>query len=152
MNSEVDQGLAERLRQCAKLAGSGDELARKTAIPRRTLEHYLAGEREPKVSKLVAIAEVAGVSVEWLASGKGPRHSSGAPLDRIGVNAKVLVLLNDSLDAVREVAEELGLRLTEDQVALLGVNLCAAELEEQQRGRPGLKPAQVIQLIKKYAA
>lgn len=68
MNSK----LAERMRQCAEMAGSGDELSRLTAIPRRTLEYYLTGEREPKVSRCVEIANAVGVDAGWLASGDGP--------------------------------------------------------------------------------
>lgn len=72
MNSETPSALADRLRQCAQLAGSGDELARKTAIPRRTLETYLSGETEPKPSRLFAIAGAAGVRPEWLLTGEPP--------------------------------------------------------------------------------
>lgn len=67
--------LAERIRQCAAIAGSGDELARMTGIPRRTLEYYLSGEREPKASRCVQIARAAGVEPGWLVSGEGPMRS-----------------------------------------------------------------------------
>ncbi|MBA1443774.1 MAG: helix-turn-helix transcriptional regulator [Chromatiales bacterium] len=71
MNSEM---LADRIKQCADMAGSGDALAQKAAIPRRTLETYLSGQSEPKTSRLVAIAKAADVSVEWLATGEGPKR------------------------------------------------------------------------------
>nr|CRH07268.1 Putative phage repressor [Candidatus Magnetococcus massalia] len=67
----MHEALAERMRQCASRAGSGDALARLSGIPRRTIETYLTGQSEPKTSRLVAIAEAAGVSVAWLASGTG---------------------------------------------------------------------------------
>ncbi len=63
--------LAARIRRCAEIAGSGDELARITAIPRRTLEYYLTGQSEPKVSRCVEIAKAVGVDVGWLVSGEG---------------------------------------------------------------------------------
>jgi len=63
--------LAERIRQCADIAGSGDELARITAIPRRTLEYYMTGQSEPKVIRCVEIAKAVGVDIGWLASGEG---------------------------------------------------------------------------------
>jgi len=65
---DVD-GLAMRIRQCADNIGSGDELARRTGIPRRTLETYLTGLAEPKASRLAAIAMAAGVSLDWLVAG-----------------------------------------------------------------------------------
>lgn len=63
--------LAERIRQCAEIAGSGDELARLTAIPRRALEYYLTGQSEPKIGRCVEIARAVGVDVGWLATGEG---------------------------------------------------------------------------------
>lgn len=70
--------LAARIRRCAEIAGSGDELARITAIPRRTLEYYLTGQSEPKVSRCVEIAKAVGVDVGWLVSGEGEEHPGGA--------------------------------------------------------------------------
>ena len=72
MNSEASSSLAGRIRECAVIAGNAESLAQKTAIPRRTLESYLAGETEPKASRLIAIASVADVRPEWLLTGKGP--------------------------------------------------------------------------------
>lgn len=69
----MSEGLAERIRLCAELAGSGDELARLTAIPRRTLEYYLTGKSEPKVARCVEIANAVGVDIGWLASGVGDK-------------------------------------------------------------------------------
>jgi phage repressor protein C with HTH and peptisase S24 domain len=63
--------LKDRLRRCAALAGSGDALARKTGIPRRTLETYLSGHAEPKASRLATITETVGVSGHWLLTGEG---------------------------------------------------------------------------------
>lgn len=69
--------LAARIRVCAEIAGSGDDLARQTGIPRRTLETYLAGTAEPKAFRLAAIGKAAGVRLEWLATGDGPKDLEG---------------------------------------------------------------------------
>ncbi|AMO73810.1 XRE family transcriptional regulator [Pseudomonas citronellolis] len=82
----MSEGLAARIRQCAEIAGSGDELARITAIPRRTLEYYLTGQSEPKVARCVEIAKAVGVDIGWLASGDGepfPKPPQVTPLDDI---------------------------------------------------------------------
>lgn len=82
----MNEALAARVRKCAEIAGSGDELARITAIPRRTLEYYLTGEREPKVGRCVEIAKAVGVDVGWLASGDGepfPKPPQATPLDDV---------------------------------------------------------------------
>ncbi|HHG5290407.1 TPA: helix-turn-helix domain-containing protein, partial [Pseudomonas aeruginosa] len=72
----MTEGLAARIRTCAALVGSGDELARLTAIPRRTLEYYLTGDSEPKLARCVDIAKAAGVDIGWLATGEGEMHSA----------------------------------------------------------------------------
>lgn len=80
MNSQALESLSARLRRCVKIAGSGDDLARITAIPRRTLESYLTGDSEPKAGRLAAIAEATGVTLDWLVRGKGPmRLGQDAP-------------------------------------------------------------------------
>lgn len=80
----MSDGLAARIRQCAEIAKSGDELARLTGIPRRTLEYYLTGQSEPKVARCIDIAKAVGVDLTWLASGEGepfPASAKEAPLD-----------------------------------------------------------------------
>lgn len=66
----VLEGLSARIRQCAERVGSGDELARRSGIPRRTLETYLNNSAEPKASRLKMIAEAARVSLDWLVLGQ----------------------------------------------------------------------------------
>lgn len=66
------------------MAGGGNELARKTGIPRRTLENYLSGNTEPVPSRLIAIAKAAGADLLWLMAGAGefkpaqPSEEAGA--------------------------------------------------------------------------
>lgn len=74
--------LKERIRQCADMAGSGDELARLTDIPRRTLESYLSGASEPKAARLADICKAVGVDANWLLTGEGamrPGEAGGVP-------------------------------------------------------------------------
>lgn len=86
-DSEIEKyakGLAERIRACANTVGNGEELSRRTGIPRSTLESYLTGDSEPKVSRLVAIAQAAQANIGWLATGEGemsPTCALGAAED-----------------------------------------------------------------------
>ncbi|PZE13186.1 c repressor [Pseudomonas sp. 57B-090624] len=76
----MSEGIAARIRLCADMAGSGDELARLSSIPRRTLEYYLTGQSEPKVSRCVDIAKAVGVDIGWLATGEGePKPKAQQP-------------------------------------------------------------------------
>jgi transcriptional regulator with XRE-family HTH domain len=97
----------------------GDESVRKFAqragIPPSTLQHVLDGGR-PNVDKLVAIARAGGVTVDWLATGEGPRtiaevhathalHEGNAPAPQASPHAfdeflmlNTIVEIEDMLD------------------------------------------------------
>lgn len=93
----MDDALAARMRKCAEIAGSGDELARITAIPRRTLEYYLTGEREPKVGRCVEIAKAVGVDIGWLASGEGePQPKAQRDAESLADDAYAYIPLYDA--------------------------------------------------------
>ncbi len=62
--------LAERLRAAIKLAGGATQVAARSRIPYRSLRHHLSG-RDMKRPVLVALADACGVSIEWLAAGRG---------------------------------------------------------------------------------
>ena len=89
MSEETIADMPLRLRMCAQRVGGGNELARKTGIPRRTLENYLNGKTEPVPSRLVTIAEAAGADLLWLLAGSGefksaaPGSNGGSPKDRL---------------------------------------------------------------------
>ena len=61
---------ADRLRRAVKLAGGNLAVARQAGVPLGTLNKYIAG-RELPADNLVALADACGVSVEWLATGRG---------------------------------------------------------------------------------
>lgn len=79
MTADIKEGMRQRIRECARLVGSGDELARRSGVPRRTLETYLSGRSEPKATGLALIAGAAGVSLDWLLLGKGAAVATGLP-------------------------------------------------------------------------
>lgn len=72
-----DKSFAYRLRQAI---GTQSVLAfaQKCDISDSLVRKYLSGSL-PRVDKLVRMAEVAGVSVEWLATGKGPVSETALP-------------------------------------------------------------------------
>lgn len=102
MNSETDD-LSARIRLCAQKVGSGDELSRRSGIPRRTLENYLSGRSEPKASAISAIAIAADVTTDWLITGTGPMRrgeaaeaapvAPAAPAGRAPLDADLLGLV-----------------------------------------------------------
>jgi transcriptional regulator with XRE-family HTH domain len=65
-----ETSLADRLRQVAEAVGSVAAFARACEISSSTLNGYVSGRFEPRVSELRKIAETAGVTVGWLVNGE----------------------------------------------------------------------------------
>lgn len=62
----------ERLNKCAEIVGNAAKLADAAGISRPTMGDYLSGKSDPSRQRLIRIAQAAGVSLAWLATGKGP--------------------------------------------------------------------------------
>jgi SAM-dependent methyltransferase/transcriptional regulator with XRE-family HTH domain len=71
--------LGERLTACAKQAGGKRALAKRVGLSEAQLFRYLRGESEPTASKLIAIAEAAGLDAAWVLTGDGNKTKSTAP-------------------------------------------------------------------------
>ncbi len=55
---------------CIDKLGGTAETERMTGINARSLLHYMNGEAEPKIFAMVALAQAAGVSLDWLITGE----------------------------------------------------------------------------------
>lgn len=117
VNSEKDLGFARRMEDVAKLVGNATLLAQKTAISRRAIGLYMSGEADPTLKKLVAIARAAGVCLEWLATGNGPKfHNQDGPASQCdsSVDTKRLKAV---LSAVKEAITDGGYKVSPSQEA-----------------------------------
>lgn len=80
-------GFAQRLKEAIGSA-SVNSFAKKSGLSEGILRQYLSGISQPGLDKLIAISETAGVSLLWLATGKGSMHDETPPPDEIlGVKA-----------------------------------------------------------------
>lgn len=81
MSTTVENtGLRERLRQIVDRFRSVAELSRVVGVSDNAIYKWLSGRGQPTISNLVALAQVAHVSVEWLATGHaygGQRKGNG---------------------------------------------------------------------------
>ena len=71
-------GQADRLREAIDQAGGPIAVARKSGIPFGSIQHYRQG-REMRATALAPLAEACNVSIEWLATGKGPMRAGDHP-------------------------------------------------------------------------
>jgi hypothetical protein len=69
-NSEPAQR-ANRLREAVRAAGGNQAVSQRSGVPLRNLTRYIAGE-EMKATALIGLAEACNVSLDWLATGRGP--------------------------------------------------------------------------------
>lgn len=67
-----------RLRECI-----GEEpvasFARRCGISEGLIRSYLKADKQPAMERLIRIADAAGVSLEWLATGRGQKARKPAP-------------------------------------------------------------------------
>lgn len=90
--------------------------ARKAGVSDTFLRQCLAGRTEPTRTKLLAIAEAGGTTVEWIATGRSERADQSAvpahpPLDR--------ELLESIIEIAEQVLDDAGSRLAADRKARL---------------------------------
>lgn len=83
MSPEPTNMLGARLKEVAREVGGVDELARLTGTARRTLGNYISGRNEPKMSFLLAVSSLPGVSLDWLISGKREQPPVSSPDPRL---------------------------------------------------------------------
>jgi phage repressor protein C with HTH and peptisase S24 domain len=82
INPEIDHAFRERMDICAKLAGNATVLADRSGISRRAIGTYLSGASDPTRARLISISRACGVSLDWLATGKGPMRPEERAPDR----------------------------------------------------------------------
>jgi phage repressor protein C with HTH and peptisase S24 domain len=67
----VDEEFRRRLRLIMQQFGSVADLARAVEVSDNAIYKWVSGRGQPSMASLVNLARAAGVSVEWLATGKG---------------------------------------------------------------------------------
>jgi DNA-binding phage protein len=89
----TDDSALVRLRTAVREAGGLSQVSNRAGIPTRSLSHYLEG-REMRVGTAAALADACRVQLEWLATGRGPKHVehyTPDPADQLPAGATVAV-------------------------------------------------------------
>lgn len=119
--------LGTRIDEVSRLIGTRKEAARAGRVSLPTFQRYLSGESRPDADFLIALSTAAGVSFEWLATGKGvpPRRAGlneasakylgSLPVDDSGADQE---LLRISLEAVEHFLARLGETATPQEKAV----------------------------------
>ncbi len=78
-------GLGDRISKIADLVGGKKNLARSIGISESQLYRYIAGDSQPTVEPLAAIAKCGNVHLDWLVLGEGPTGISAEINDLKGI-------------------------------------------------------------------
>lgn len=73
--SNTNCGFVTRLRLLTTEYSSVSEFARRCGFHESVIRSYLNDGKSPAMNRLVRIAEVCGVTIDWLATGKGIKYA-----------------------------------------------------------------------------
>ena len=79
MSTDVEDEFGRRLRLIMQQFGSVADLAKAVGVSDNAIYKWVSGRGQPSMTSLVSLAQAAGVSVEWLATGRGA--STKDPMD-----------------------------------------------------------------------
>jgi transcriptional regulator with XRE-family HTH domain len=132
---ERDNGFHDRLRAILKNEASSSAFARRAGISQSGF-HRIEHGGEPTLKTIIAIANAAGVTVQWLATGHDAgdsKHLSG------GSGAMDKWLFSRVIDGIRRTYEKVGGRLQTVNEVELGLEMyhriaAVAETQDERRG------------------
>jgi len=64
-------GFSVRIRELATFVGGPKQLSQRSGLSRAVIGKYLSGKSDPSRERLVKLADAAGISIRWLATGEG---------------------------------------------------------------------------------
>lgn len=78
--AKIDPGFVQRVRDICERLGGRKALAERTGVGKSTVDKWAQGNSDPSRANLIAIADAAGVSVQWLATGQDAALDAPQPI------------------------------------------------------------------------
>lgn len=136
MSEENSSGFSKRLRE-AMAGRSIREFASSASMSAGTLHNYLNDESLPTLDKLISLANTAGISLNWLATGRGAasigdaskESLSGETTDRLDIT-----VLTEALECIEQAIHELGISMSPEKKS--SVTASIYDLFREQRDQP----------------
>jgi len=107
----------DRIKYIIDLVGSAEKLANISGMSSRVIGQYLSGKTDPTRKKIIALAEAAGVSVQWLSTGEGLTRNG----ERQEFSTPKIELINDILNIYKK---ELREKFTPEKKTKIITELC----------------------------
>ncbi|MES9873114.1 MAG: helix-turn-helix domain-containing protein [Candidatus Sedimenticola sp. 6PFRAG7] len=142
---------SERIKELIGDFNSAANLARACGFSEAVVRKWRDGKSEPSREKLVAIALNTGVTLEWLATGYGPKHPQESGEGRL-TSAQYDSLLDDIKLVVTELEtllKEQGMEITtpESKAKLVAMTVDYIHTRDKNRSEEPVS-AQIIRFIK----
>ncbi|SCA57187.1 putative Transcriptional regulator [Candidatus Terasakiella magnetica] len=105
----MTEHLQIRLKEIAKECGGNRALCEKSGVSERTFANWLAGSSEPKIIGISAIAQAAGVTIDWIVTGSKPKQKLGAHFEENFDTVQIALVSDTSITEKKDHHERLGL-------------------------------------------
>lgn len=151
MSGENSNGFSTRLRE-AMSGRSIREFASSAHMSAGTLHNYLNDESLPTLDKLISLANTANVSLNWLATGRGPvsfDESSTDPSKGCGADQLSVEVLKEAIECIEQAIRELNVSMSPAKKSLVTASLY--DLFREQRDEP-VNREKVFRLIETVIA
>ncbi|HLW69395.1 MAG TPA: S24 family peptidase [Candidatus Binataceae bacterium] len=108
MSTDVENEFRRRLRLIMQQFGSVADLAKAVGVSDNAIYKWVSGRGQPSMTSLVSLAQAAGVSVEWLATGHGGSTKDQMDIAKTrNVSAPAVVSLPREVVALAESVSQL---------------------------------------------
>lgn len=121
--------IGDRVREAAKEVGGLNSLSKLIDMPRRTLGDQISGRYEVKLSFMVEVAKATGFSIEWLATGLGPKQPEKAKQAKLSVREDYFERL---ARIVLRIHQEAGIKLPAERLTAETAGLYNELLEKAE--------------------
>ena len=147
--------IADNIRDIVMAFGRA-ETSHGSSIPPRTLDSYLSGESEPKVSKALAIAKTVNTTVEYLVLREGPETIDGPYEKNYSLPSKLSLrepaptYSHSNLKATEELCLAIDARVSKEELspeAIIMVKVDSEEMSSIKKGDLALVNTANTQLV-----
>lgn len=140
MKSEI----SKRIDEIIKKAGGQKTISEKTGIPLKSISNYCLGISPPKLEPLIQIAEATGVSLDWIATGKGePNKTEPAVTAALDMEA-----LEAAIALTEEAATSVGAKLTPKKKAYIASMIYEDIADTPEKRDSDVDMTNVVRLVK----
>lgn len=114
--SGYTSGIGDRINEISRRAGGKRRLAEMAGLSESQLHRITSGESQAKIENVAAMAINCGVSIDWLATGRGAAGTQGVA-EHAALYQGASALLRDVLIAVEKILEEHALPMAPEKKA-----------------------------------